>query len=121
MQSQAPGGQGALAIRLNGFGIWCGAAEVMTDTFMPASTLSHIIYEQQASPLIYPGQTLSAIVETEDLPAEGVEIALRLRVNGAESELVIADGPSQHFRSNETHQLKSVHPECFQMRSRRPS
>ncbi|KAI0379446.1 ADP-ribosylglycohydrolase [Hypomontagnella monticulosa] len=78
-----------LAIRISD---WAGAemkevVEVMTDTFAPPEALDMDPYEFVGSPLVYPGQTLTALVRAESTNTACTQVSLAIRVYTANEAL----------------------------------
>ncbi|MGO1074409.1 ADP-ribosylglycohydrolase family protein [Inquilinus sp. CA228] len=85
-----PGGR-ALALRYRGLGPGQAAAAA-TPTFSPPEVAAMRTYELMATPLLYPGQTLSALVAAEPGNAGEVTVALRLKVYTDQDTLRTVDG-----------------------------
>ncbi|TSD90188.1 ADP-ribosylglycohydrolase family protein [Mycobacterium sp. KBS0706] len=85
-----PGGR-ALALRYRGLGPGQAAAAT-TPTFAPPEVVNMRTYELVATPLLYPGQTLSARVSADPGNSGDVVVALRLKVYTAEDTLRTIDG-----------------------------
>jgi hypothetical protein len=75
---------GSLHIRPRGSGI----ARVMTPTFIPEEALAMPGYQLFASPTLYSGQTITAVVRNESEDTVNVRLALRHYGAGNRSELV---------------------------------
>lgn len=83
-----------LAIRLHGLTDAVESVEALTPTFTPAEAVDTRTYELMASPLVYPGQRVEAVVRAEKTNAAAVNARLRLKVYGPDDGLHTADGPS---------------------------
>lgn len=90
-QGESEGRQG-LAIRLRGLTA-AGAVRVMTDTFAPPEVVDMRTYELMASPLVYPGQVVQAVVRAEPTNSAAVSVCLALEAYGAEDQLETRHGP----------------------------
>jgi hypothetical protein len=64
----------------------------LTPTFASPDVTRMRTYDLMATPLIYPGQTLSARVIADERNRSGVQVALRLLVYGRDDELTAMDG-----------------------------
>lgn len=100
-RTNSPYGPG-LAIDVKNLGGEQGQIEVLTQTFTPKEVLYMKTYELMASPLLYPGQTVTAKVYTGDEEVGQIAVGLRLKVYSRKDELVAVDGPSIILRSGET-------------------
>jgi ADP-ribosylglycohydrolase len=89
---EVPGGR-ALALVYSGVGPGQTAA-ALTPTFTPPEVVDMRTYELMATPIVYPGQRLSAALSAERGNHGAVEVAYRLKVYGAEDKLRTIDGPS---------------------------
>lgn len=88
----------ALAISLSGFTVANEDIEVLADTFMPKYNLEPTYYDLQASPLIHPGQTLTARLNAaKDIPLNDVKVAFRLKSYSESDALFTLDGPQCDF------------------------
>lgn len=83
-----------LAIHLNGVTNAVEPVEILTQTFSPPEVVKMRSYDLMASPLLYPGQHLNAVVRAEDVNTLPVETRLRLKVYGPNDNLCTIDGPS---------------------------
>ena len=83
-----------------------------TPTFAPPEVPRMRTYELMATPLLYPGQTLSAGVFTDGQNSGSVEIRLRLRRYGEADTLVDMDGPSVRLGAGQEAELYWAIPEC---------
>lgn len=104
-----PGGR-ALALAFRGVGPGQVAAAT-TPTFTPPEVLNMRTYELMATPLLYPGQTLSAVLSAEAGNTAPVEVAFRLKVYGADDHLKTVDGPSVRLLPGEEGALDWVLPD----------
>jgi hypothetical protein len=83
-----------LAIHLNGVTNAVEPVEILTQTFSPPEVVKMRNYDLMASPLLYPGQYLKAMVRGEGANTLPVESRLRLKVYGPNDNLRTVDGPS---------------------------
>jgi ADP-ribosylglycohydrolase len=68
--------------------------EVLTDTFIPKDVLDHKRdYELVASPLLYPGQSVEAIVYAYSSPNAAIAARIRVKAYDSNDDLVTADSP----------------------------
>jgi ADP-ribosylglycohydrolase len=104
-----PGGR-ALALRYRGLGP-AQAAAVMTPTFSPPEVVNMRTYDLMATPLLYPGQVLSAKVGAEPGNSGDVAVALRLKVYTAEDALRTLDGAPVTLTPGRTETLSWVLPD----------
>jgi ADP-ribosylglycohydrolase len=89
--SNEPFEQGrALWLRYANLGLERRAA--LTPTFAGPDVARMRTYDLMATPLVYPGQTLSARVIADKRNRSGVQVALRLLVYGRDDELTAVDG-----------------------------
>ncbi|KAL7934940.1 ADP-ribosylation/Crystallin J1 [Trichoderma chlorosporum] len=102
LQQRVDGSHGpGLAIDVDNLGWEQGQLEVLTQTFTPKEVLNMKTYELMASPLIYPGQTVSAKVRASGEGNGQVAVGLRLRVYGENDDLITLDGPSTTLKPGE--------------------
>ncbi|KAM0252544.1 hypothetical protein ACHAQJ_007676 [Trichoderma viride] len=94
-----------LAIDVENLGQDQGQIEVLTQTFTPKEVLYMKTYELMASPLLYPGQTVTAKVRADGEGGSQVAVGLRLKVYSQNDELVTVDGPSTVLQSGEAQSL----------------
>jgi ADP-ribosylglycohydrolase len=85
-------GQPALALRYKGLAHGRSAA-AMTPTFSPPNVADMRTYDLQASPRLYPGQTVKARLIGDPANTSTVQAALRIRVYGLNDKLFDVDGP----------------------------
>ncbi|KAH8125268.1 hypothetical protein ACSS6W_004066 [Trichoderma asperelloides] len=83
-----------LAVDVEKFSKEQGQIEVLTQTFTPKEVLRMKTYELMASPLVYPGQTVTAKVYAGDEGDGQITVRLRLKVYSRNDELIAVDGPS---------------------------
>lgn len=83
-----------LAIHLNGWANESQPVEVLTQVFTPPEIVTMKTYELMASPLVSPGQTITAVVFAENSNSEAVSVNLRLKHYNATETLSTFDGPS---------------------------
>ncbi|KAM5356809.1 hypothetical protein ACJ41O_003455 [Fusarium nematophilum] len=103
--SNGPG----LAIRLQGLSKDSDGVEVSTQTFTPKEVLNMATYELMASPLVYPGQTITALLRNSGL--EDVQVGLRLRVYSQNDEVIPVDGPVTTLSPGQTQPLEWTIPD----------
>jgi hypothetical protein len=84
------GGEPALALRIKGLARGRSAA-ALTPTFAPPNVSEMRTYDLQASPRVYPGQTLHARVLADAGNTGPVAVALRVKVYGAHDRLFSVD------------------------------
>lgn len=114
LQQRVNGAHGpGLAIDVENLGLEQGQVEALTQTFTPKEVLYMKTYELMASPLLYPGQTVTAKVYTGDEGHGQIIIALRLKVYSQNDELVAVDGPLIILRPGETHSLVWTIPDAM--------
>jgi len=82
-----------------------------TPTFSPPDVLRMRTYDLMATPLVYPGQTISARVEA-GANAGPVVVALRVRRYGEDDALVAVDGEAATLDPGETATLAWTIPDC---------
>ncbi|KAF2095323.1 ADP-ribosylglycohydrolase [Rhizodiscina lignyota] len=87
-------GQSALAIRVKGLTRASGSVEVLTQTFTPPEIVKMKTYDLMASPLVYPGQTVQALIRADKSNSNSVDVRLRLKVYSKGDELVTGDAPA---------------------------
>ncbi|EHK15299.1 uncharacterized protein TRIVIDRAFT_56535 [Trichoderma virens Gv29-8] len=88
--SHGPG----LAVDVENLGQGQGELEVLTQTFTPKEVLYMKTYELMASPLVYPGQTVTTKIRASGEGDGKVVVGLRLKAYSENDELVAIDGPS---------------------------
>ncbi|KAF2163216.1 hypothetical protein M409DRAFT_57520 [Zasmidium cellare ATCC 36951] len=104
----------ALAISLSGFTVANEDIEVLADTFMPKYDLEPTYYDLQASPLIHPGQTLTARLNAaKDMPLKDVKVAFRLKSYSESDALFTLDGPRCDFGDDGVCKLTFTIPDAF--------
>lgn len=86
-------GEPALALRLKGLARGRSGA-AMTPTFTPPNVADMRTYDLQASPRVYPGQTIKARLVADSANTSTVAAALRIKVYGLNDRLFDVDGPS---------------------------
>ncbi len=85
-------------------------ALAMTDTFVPPEAIDMPGYELLASPTIYPGQNVIAMVLGEDGNTTAVNIAIALERYGEEDGLEVIYGPVQSLTPGQEKQFDWVIP-----------
>lgn len=81
-------GHTSLAIRIIHMTSKDRPVEVMTPTFMPPEVVKMKTYDLMASPLVYPGQTVTALLRTSSLNTGLVDIKFHAKVYAKNDELV---------------------------------
>ncbi|RFU75755.1 hypothetical protein TARUN_6514 [Trichoderma arundinaceum] len=94
-----------LAVDLKNLSQEQGHVEVLTQTFTPKEVLYMKTYELMASPLLYPGQTVTAKVRASSEGDGQVAVGLRLKVYSHNDELVTVDGPAAVLKPDESQPL----------------
>jgi ADP-ribosylglycohydrolase len=84
-------GRPALALRFKGLAR--GRAAALTPTFSPPNVGDMRTYDLQASPRVYPGQTVKARLVVDGASTSAVTAALRIKVYGVNDRLFDMDGP----------------------------
>jgi ADP-ribosylglycohydrolase len=85
-------GRPALALRFKGLARG-RPAEALTPTFSPPNVADMRTYDLQASPRVYPGQTVKARLVADGANTSAVTAALRIKVYGVNDRLFDVDGP----------------------------
>jgi ADP-ribosylglycohydrolase len=102
----------ALAIRLHAVTNADEAIEVLTHTFTKPDELTPLhVYELMASPLVYPGQKLRALVGADNINKVAVRAQLRLKVYGPNDSLISVDGPIATLEPGRQHLFEWVIPD----------
>lgn len=83
-----------LVVHLNGLTNVDEPVEVLTDTFTPPEIVEMRTYDLMASPLVYPGQPITAVVRADQANTALVEVRLRIKAYGQNDNLDSVDGPS---------------------------
>ena len=86
-------------------------AVATTPTFSPRDMLNMRTYDLMATPLLYPGQTISARVIGDAANRGAVAVRLRLRVHNARDELADVDGAPVTIAPGREARLQWVIPE----------
>jgi ADP-ribosylglycohydrolase len=86
-------GQPALALRFRGLAKGRSGA-ALTSVFSPPEVVDMRTYDMQASPRVYPGQTVKARLIADRANTSTVQVALRIKVYGLNDRLFNFDGPS---------------------------
>jgi ADP-ribosylglycohydrolase len=81
-----------LAIRLRGVTDAVDPVEVLTQTFTPQEVKKMKTYELMASPLVYPGQTVRAVVRAEMSNTASVDVRLRFKSYDENNRFTVHDG-----------------------------
>lgn len=102
----------SLAIHLNGSHT-DSPIEVLTQTFTPPEIVKMKIYDLMASPLISPGQTITAILRADHSNTSSITTNLRLKHYDATDTLSPFDGPGTTLSSGEEKSLTWAIPDAF--------
>lgn len=84
-------GSTGLAIKLKYLSKANGPVEVLTPTFTPPEITKMKTYDLMASPLLYPGQTLKALVRASKDSTGPIDVYFRCKVYGKDDELQTLD------------------------------
>ena len=109
-------GRPGLAIRLANPPAEGVQAEVLTQVFTPKEVLNMLpVYPLMASPLVYPGQKVRAVVRADSkaAPTAPVKCNLRLKAYGKDDELVTVDGPGVQLPSGKAETLEWTIPDTL--------
>lgn len=91
---RSPSGS-ALAIELDGLHADGGPVEILTDTFISQDVLEHKRdYEIMACPLLYPGQQVTAVLQTDSSITASVHARIRLKAYNPTDDLITVDSHS---------------------------
>ena len=110
LENQPLGDTRTLAIRYRGLGMGQVAA-ALTPTFTPLDVVDMRTYELMATPLLYPGQVVTARLIADRGNRGAVTAAIRLRVYGANDALSDTDGPATAIAPGESVDLRWVIPD----------
>ena len=91
-------GDRVLAITLTG----SGTATVTTPTFIPEEAINMKGYALYASPTLFPGQQVDAVIAAGDTNGHPITAALVLRFYGADDKLVTVEGPGQTIQASQS-------------------
>ena len=83
----------SLAIHLNGWTNATEPVEVLTQVFTPPEIVKMKTYDLMASPLISPGQKVTAVIRAEDSNSSPISVKLRLKHYNITDTLSTFDGP----------------------------
>ena len=83
-----------------------GAAALMTPTFIPPEAIEMPGYSLLASPTLYPGQIVRAILLADVKNSGPVEVGIQLQRYGEEDKLVDVQGPRQNLSPGESVHLE---------------
>lgn len=101
----------ALQIRVEGLKDSMDAIQVLTQTFTPRDILKvKRDYEMMASPLIYPGQKISAVVCAGNQNSGSANVRLRLKAYDYDDTLITCDSDSIQLDSGATNKLEWTIP-----------
>ncbi|MCP4385678.1 MAG: ADP-ribosylglycohydrolase family protein [Hyphomicrobiales bacterium] len=89
-----------------------GAVVATTPVFASRDVLRMRTYELMATPLIYPGQHLSARVAADDDNSDEVSVAMMLRHYGGDDALIDVEGEPVTLAPGSTHDLDWTVPDC---------
>ncbi|TPX07058.1 uncharacterized protein E0L32_011046 [Thyridium curvatum] len=110
-------GINSLVIRVEGLQSMDGTAEVMTDTFTPLDILQvDRNYEMMASPLVYPGQLLTAEVCAAGSSTEEATACLRAKAYDEQDNLITVDSAATTLLPGKASKLEWLIPESLQNR-----
>jgi hypothetical protein len=84
-------GSPGLATKLQHLANANGLVEVLTPTFTPPEIKKMKTYDLMASPLLYPGQTLKALLRTSKDSTASIQVRFRFKAYGKDDELVTID------------------------------
>ncbi|KUJ23729.1 ADP-ribosylglycohydrolase [Mollisia scopiformis] len=102
-----------LAIHLNGWTNPAEPVEVLTQVFTPPEIVKMKTYDLMASPLISPGQTVTAVLSADTSNSESVSVNLRLKHYNPADTLSIFDGPSTTLSPGQQQTLTWKIPDSF--------
>ena len=102
-----------LVIQIHGLTNAAEPVEVLTTTFTPPEVVKMKIYDLMASPLVYPGQEIMALVKGEKTNTAPVDVCLRLKVYGQNDNLDTVDGPSTTLEPGEVQTLRWIIPDTM--------
>lgn len=102
-----------LAIRLDGWANPTQPVEVLTQVFTPPEIVKMNTYELMASPLVSPGQKVTAVVFADKSNTEPVSINLRLKHYNESETLTSLDGPSTALGPGDAQTLTWTIPDSF--------
>ncbi|KAL7943564.1 ADP-ribosylation/Crystallin J1 [Trichoderma barbatum] len=112
LQQRADGSHGpGLAIDVESLGQEQGQLEILTQTFTPKEVLYMKTYKLMASPLVYPGQSVTAKVRSSGEGDGHVVAGLRLKVYSQNDDLVTVDGPFTMLKPGEEYSLTWTIPD----------
>jgi ADP-ribosylglycohydrolase len=83
-----------------------GSTALLTPTFIPPEAIETPGYSLVASPTLYPGQTVRAVLIANKKNSGSVEVGIQLQSYGEEDALVAIHGPRQNLFPGETIQLE---------------
>lgn len=106
-------GAGGLAIKCIDLTPSSEAVEALSDTFMAKDVLKMSNYPLMASPLVYPGQTLKAILHLPGSSTCTIQAVLRLKVYMSGNELQSKDSEAVELRPGETKSIEWIIPDEF--------
>ncbi|KAL4765762.1 ADP-ribosylglycohydrolase family protein [Aspergillus foveolatus] len=101
-------GNPSLAIHLDSMK---NSIEVSTPVFGSLEELTKSLYSFSASPLLYPGQTISAKFLSDVEPGSSAKVGLRVQAYGEDDSIKILDGPSISARSGSLQSLSWTVPD----------
>jgi len=82
------------------------ASAVLTPTFIPPEAIEMPGYSLVASPTLYPGQIVHAVLFADEKNSGSVAVAIQLQIYGEEDRLVAIQGPRQNLAPGETIHLE---------------
>ncbi|KAM0551183.1 hypothetical protein ACHAPJ_008525 [Fusarium lateritium] len=90
--------------------------EVSTTVFGTTAEINMRLYEFTGSPILYPGQTVTAKVGLRDSSSNPVKVALRLQVFGEDDNVKLVDGSSVKLTSSTYQGLTWTIPDTMNSR-----
>jgi hypothetical protein len=102
-----------LAIHLNGLTNAVEPVEVLTQTFTPPEIVKMWVYDLMASPLVVPGQTVTAVLRADGSNNYPILVNLRVKHYNSADTLSPFDGPSITLSPGQDHTLTWTIPDAF--------
>ena len=87
-------------------------AQVTTPTFTPPEVVDMRTYELMATPLVYPGQRVKAVVTADSGNSAAVSVSLCYRIYGAGNRLTARCGDPVSLAPGEEKTLEEIVPDC---------
>ncbi|KAL4752382.1 hypothetical protein BDW72DRAFT_211975 [Aspergillus terricola var. indicus] len=104
-------GNPSLAIHFQGLDSISSSIEVSTPVFGSLEELTMSLYSLSASPLLYPGQTISAKFLSNIEPGSSAKVGLRVQAYGEDDSVKILDGPPTSALSGSLQSLSWTIPD----------